>query len=369
MIDARKTPPEENPDRKEPPAEGREAMEEEPAEAESGGKNETAEETLAEYVDMLRSSPLCAQLPEEMTGRLAGALRVLGTDVQEAFRLSMSLANGDLHESASGRNILAGPLKDLQASLRHITWLVKQVEKGNYRQQTVFLDEFSTAFNSMVEQLEARRNANREQIERQVRYYDALEETHREWRSIVHDMKNHLLCIDTLLEAGDIFGAQTYIEKLREQADYVGREFIHTGNRVLDALLMDKVFIAKGIGVQVSQELAIGRTMKLEDVDCCTLFGNALDNAIEACLRMKQNQRRIILRLKLTGNMLHVDIENTSPPPLVKEGGFFRTSKADKRRHGMGMHNMGKVIEAYDGVWSAGFDNGWFRLKCLLCGV
>lgn len=327
------------------------------------------EQALSEYLEALRSAPLRAALPAGLQGELPDALRALAGDVQEAYRLSLSLAEGNLRAQASSQNLLAGPLKDLQASLRHLTWQAKQVEKGDYQQQAAFLGEFSDAFNSMTAQLARRRDMVREQIERQARYYDAVEETHQEWRTLVHDVKNHLLAIDSLLDTGDLAAARTYISELRDKAERAGQELIHTGNRVLDSLLMDKLFVAKGAGVRVEQELALGRTLKMANVDCCTLFGNALDNALEGCWRMERARRQMVVRLKLTGNMLHADIENTSPPPAEQAGAGFATTKADKKRHGIGMKNIERVVAAYDGVWTAGFDHGWFRLRCLLCGV
>ena len=66
----------------------------------------------------------------------------------------MQFARGNFDSEVTGRNILAGSLKTLQANLRHLIWQVGEVAKGDFSQRVDFMGEFSTSFNSMVEQLE-----------------------------------------------------------------------------------------------------------------------------------------------------------------------------------------------------------------------
>ena len=74
-------------------------------------------------------------------------------------RFTIALANGCLaHEAPPGIHLL-GPLKHLQASLRHLTWQTQQVAAGDLSQHVDFLGEFSTAFNAMIEALREKRAA------------------------------------------------------------------------------------------------------------------------------------------------------------------------------------------------------------------
>lgn len=78
---------------------------------------------------------------------------------------SIALANGDLsHEPPSGVHLL-GPLKQLQSSLRHLTWQTQQVAHGDLEQQVDFLGEFSESFNQMIQSLREKRLA-----EEKIRY-------------------------------------------------------------------------------------------------------------------------------------------------------------------------------------------------------
>jgi hypothetical protein len=75
----------------------------------------------------------------------------------ETREFILSLAQGNLDATAPLHNLLASPFKQLQASLLHLTWQTRQIAAGDYSQRVYFMGDFSTAFNSMVEALEAKR--------------------------------------------------------------------------------------------------------------------------------------------------------------------------------------------------------------------
>ena len=72
-------------------------------------------------------------------------------DIRSALE---SISSGDLSVKISSKGYLAGILKNLQASLKHLTWQVKAISEGDYTQKVDFLGEFSEAFNSMTQKLE-----------------------------------------------------------------------------------------------------------------------------------------------------------------------------------------------------------------------
>ena len=66
----------------------------------------------------------------------------------------LQFAHGNFDVEVTGQSILAGAMKTLQAHLRHLTWQVGEVAKGDFSQRVDFMGEFSVSFNRMVEQLE-----------------------------------------------------------------------------------------------------------------------------------------------------------------------------------------------------------------------
>lgn len=85
--------------------------------------------------------------------------------VMESSGLAKALAKGNLNvKLPPPGNEMAGPLKALHASLKHLTWQTQQVAKGDYQQRVDFMGEYSEAFNTMIERLNQRRLALLDEI-------------------------------------------------------------------------------------------------------------------------------------------------------------------------------------------------------------
>lgn len=125
--------------------------------------------TATQRIDKLLAARAAAPIhPDDLSEelqRFAEKLDALLDSLAALRALSIALANGDLsHDPPSGIHLL-GPLKQLQASLRHLTWQTQQVARGDLDQQVDFLGEFSAAFNQMIQSLREKRIA-----EEKIRY-------------------------------------------------------------------------------------------------------------------------------------------------------------------------------------------------------
>ncbi len=90
---------------------------------------------------------------------VANGLLFLKVCIDEENGMAAKMAEGDLDiKTPDARNVLAYPLKSLHASLKHLVWQAKQIQKGDYSQQVDFMGEFSDVFNNMTRQLSERRN-------------------------------------------------------------------------------------------------------------------------------------------------------------------------------------------------------------------
>ncbi len=84
----------------------------------------------------------------------------------------------------------------------------------------------------------------------------------------------------------------------------------------------------------------------LAPLDISTLFGNALDNAIEACEKLPQGQRLVTVKTGRVRDMLLILVENTMDPQAPAHA---RTTKGDTFRHGYGLANPRRTAEGYGG--------------------
>ncbi len=186
----------------------------------------------------------------------------------------------------------------------------------------------------------------RQQIKTQAKHVDEILITQTEIKKLRHDMKNHSIAIEAYLEKQDHAGAIQYLKKIQEKIG-VAEYLIDTGNVVLDAILNTKRKIAENKGIEYKTRLQIPENLFLDPTDSCIIFGNALDNAIEACERLKDGEKWIELSLVYTENCLICKIRNAAG----KAGKhFLQTMKPDKRKHGYGIQNIKAALSNYKNV-------------------
>ena len=130
-------------------------------------------------------------------------------------------------------------------------------------------------------------------LEKQKTYYkDRLQDEERV-RQIYHDMKNHLLVLQSQSENSPVLhqAAQTLQDQLQAYESYQ-----HTGNEYLDAIIRDKARLAREKSIDFTSVIHFESGHFLDPLDISTLFGNALDNAIEACMQLPEAQRLVTVK-------------------------------------------------------------------------
>lgn len=184
-----------------------------------------------------------------------------------------------------------------------------------------------------------------QQMRAQLRHMDEVILKQNELRAMRHDMNSHLIALKGYFDARDDEGGSRYIEGLGAQFQQT-RLSVDTGNSALDALLSAKQSLAAQKGIVLYTDISIGQQFVLSPEDACIVFGNALDNAIEACERLPAGtEKRIDLVLKQDAHSVFCKITNTAPP---RADSTFATSKADKADHGFGLNNIRAVLDRYD---------------------
>ena len=204
----------------------------------------------------------------------------------------------------------------------------------------------------------------REQYERhlksQVKHLDEILLKQEELRRVRHDMNNQLVAIQGYFHEGDIAGGEAYVTSLLQNLQTPSSR-IRTANSALDAILSTKKALAESKGITVDMEVQISDQLPLEPVDVCVIFGNALDNAIEACDRITQGEKKINLVLVQREGKLLCHLTNTAPINSSKD--FSITSKSDKKNHGFGLVNLRESLEKYDCEPTITYKDGQFSLK------
>lgn len=209
---------------------------------------------------------------------------------------------------------------------------------GNFL--ALYLYERSSQQNQIIREQEQ----FEQQMESQLKHMDEIVLKQNELRRVKHDMANQLIAIKSYLDNADISGGQQYVAGLTDQLQYISPS-INTGNNALDAILSTKKSLAESKGIVFNTEIRIQERLPLDAKDLCIIFGNALDNVIEACDRLPENaEKRIDLLLVQDAHSLFCTLSNTAPANNDRR---FTTSKADTINHGFGLQNIRDALANY----------------------
>lgn len=202
-----------------------------------------------------------------------------------------------------------------------------------------------------------------QQLKFQLKHLDDLLAKQNELRKFKHDIVNQLEGLRGYLQVGDVVGALHHLEGLTDHLEVITPAF-NTGNVALDATLSAKKTLAESQGIYFSARLNVEENLPIAPEDICTIFGNALDNAIEACLLLDDEQQKsIALSLVQIDAVLLCKIINTA---LQQPRNNLTTSKKDKVNHGFGIVNLTESLAKYGSVPAIEWQEGSFSLSFIL---
>ena len=178
-----------------------------------------------------------------------------------------------------------------------------------------------------------------------------------------HDMK-HLLQVLRSQDASEKM--LPYLEEAEEELRLYEAEY-STGNSVLDTILTSKGYRCLKLGIQMKVVADGSLLSHLHVMDIATIFGNALDNALEHESQIPEKEKRLIrVSLSRHGQMALLLIENYFQGELLEDSFGLVTTKKDKRYHGYGVKSIRYAVQKYHGIMTTGVEDGWFRLKILI---
>ncbi|MCM1499400.1 MAG: ATP-binding protein [Clostridium sp.] len=199
-------------------------------------------------------------------------------------------------------------------------------------------------------------------------HMEEMERIYSEIRGMKHDMKNTLAVIGQLAKESNVskengisFGEgelQEYLADLNQTFDRLDMRF-RTGNMVADTLLNMKYHEAVRLMPDLKMDtdnLRFPQDLKIHSYDIGIILGNAVDNAVRACGKLKENEPEAELFIRFQslqkGNLLILKVENSFDGKLLKkpQAEFPITDKPDRENHGMGLANIKNTVEKYHGT-------------------
>lgn len=226
----------------------------------------------------------------------------------------------------------------------------------------MFIVLFALLINSMSKKyFEDTSKLLTKQINTQLAHYSSLKELRQEYHAFRHDYINHMHCLASLINADKKADALDYINNL-SKAKVIFEKPYETGNDILDSILAEKAEYAKKFGIKIKAEGLF--TMEFEPVDLCIIFSNALDNAVEACQKLRQDEEKVInVILNIRQNHQFISVSNPFDGGLHINKGRIISAKKDTEQHGFGLKNIKSAAERHDGMVEAFSENGKFYLN------
>lgn len=198
----------------------------------------------------------------------------------------------------------------------------------------------------------------------QIAVYKILEEQHRQQERLRHDMKNHIIALSGLFENKEWDKIGIYLKTMEDnvQCGFCGDI---TGNKAVDAILWQKQKIAASKNIVWECDVDIPRKCCINEFDLCVIFGNILDNALEACEKLKCGEYRFInIQAKVIKKCFLLEARNSTD--LKNKHEIIFTSKENPQEHGIGLLNIKDVVQNYNGVMETRLEKGVFAVSVLI---
>ena len=179
--------------------------------------------------------------------------------------------------------------------------------------------------------------------------YRDLEQEMERSRILVHDEKHDILALKEYVDQRDYEGIQTYLDDMIQELS-AGRREVWTQNRIWDLILHEKKKKAEAEGIRVDIQSGLIREFPFSEREGCLLFGNLMDNAIEACEKICGGERWIRLRIEKEKYMLFMEISNSiGESPRMKNGRPV-TTKTGRGKHGYGLRSVERIVSEHNGT-------------------
>ena len=202
------------------------------------------------------------------------------------------------------------------------------------------------------------RQASRFQAELEQQRAEALMDSYTAQRRLTHEFTNHMSALRTLLEQGDVAGAQEYIANV-SKAVAAGTTIMDTHNPLLDSLLSKKYEEAGKNGVVVYFYLCDLKELPFSSTDLVIVVSNLMDNAIRAS--EKADPPEVHMRIKRTPEEWLLSVRNRVVANIDLPDGQLPVTTKQEPGHGMGLANVCEVLDRYQAEYTFSCREKWFR--------
>lgn len=199
-------------------------------------------------------------------------------------------------------------------------------------------------------------------IRNRMQYYQMSRDGITSLQIKCHDLKHQIAAIRTRAEKENF---DKYLDRLEDSIIEYGT-VVECGNETINVVLTEKNILCSTCGVKFSYIIDGTLFDFMSEMEIYSLFGNALDNALESCSKVSEPEKRVIsLKAALRGDMVVLHVENFFDEELTMVDGMPRTTKKGSG-HGFGLRSIQQIAEKYRGLASVQASGNIFKLTVFM---
>lgn len=179
--------------------------------------------------------------------------------------------------------------------------------------------------------------------------YCEMVEVMEQNRELIHDTKHHFLVVQEYLKNEEYGNLQKYVTQISDEFQRTVPK-VYTGIKILDFILEQKRVVAQKAGIRYEIDTMLLTGIPTTEQETCALFGNLLDNAIEACCLVETEEKWIEIQINQSNQLLSIEVLNTFEIPCIRKQGVFETIKEERSVHGYGIKSMRRIVDKHQGL-------------------
>lgn len=186
------------------------------------------------------------------------------------------------------------------------------------------------------------------QLSMQKEHYRHISESMEETRRLRHDMRHYIRLLCTMADEGNVEEIRRFLGQMAPVAEDAN-PLTYTGNYALNAVISHYLTMARSAGIETDVTIMLPENLGIPEEDICVIFGNLLENGIEACERQDKDEKRyLFLRSSQEDERLLIVVDNSYEGNVRYSQGYFCSSK--RNGVGIGVESVKTIVKKYEGT-------------------
>ena len=198
--------------------------------------------------------------------------------------------------------------------------------------------------------------------------YQTLHQDLQENAKRIHDFHHHLQAILGLAEQAGDQNTEEYVQSLLD-VSYRDVRMCSCGNDIIDAVINCSAAEAARSQIDFHYNVELSSSLsQIAPIDLCAVLGNQVENALDACKKIPDSQRRFIqVSIRQNKSFVVIQVTNSAYRNPFTADGRLLTNKEEPQFHGLGLKSIQDTVDKYNGYLTNSYEDHQFKSEALLC--